>query len=306
MTVSAYTVPYYDPSVVFTQTLAAAILVDGDRGAELELRQVTITGVHNDSFDGSNLSSGVRFEGRTRYIGGVNQQQIMEGGRLEISDSRIRGTGFGVQTLWGNRLNVRVTDNTLDARIYALDFVDLGASKVSVMRNTIDAELDGVVVFLQNADLAPLSPSRFTIAQNHVRVNASGGAVELDPTGGYAGISVFDFAALSDPPAGYTFTSDIAILNNDIEIGVAPVKNGIDVSGDGDGDIRVTGNRIRGTPYDSGIFVDLSDGTVVRGNDLRGVEAGVGDVHLTSTTTNVVVVEPGDTVIDEGTNNEVR
>ena len=117
---------------------------------------------------------------------------------------------------------------------------------------------------------------------------------------------MFDFSAYSDPVEGETFKSDVAILNNDIIIANDPVKAGIDVSGDGKGHVRITGNRIWGAPYDSGILVDLSQGTVITGNDLRGVDPPNGDVHLTSTARNCRVIEPGDTVLDEGTDNLVN
>ena len=136
-----------------------------------------------------------------------------------------------------------IADNTIDARIYAVDFQDLGASKIAALCNTIDAELDGIAVF-QTPELAPRAPSEYLIAQNKVRVNQTGGAIELDETGGYGGISVFDFSAYSDPVEGETFKSDIAILNNDIIIANDPVKVGIDVSGDGKGHVRIIGNRI--------------------------------------------------------------
>ena len=129
---------------------------------------------------------------------------------------------FGIQVLDANHLDVfSIADNTIDARIYAVDFQDLGASKIAALRNTIDAELDGIAVF-QTPELAPRAPSEYLIAQNKVRVNQTGGAIELDETGGYGGISVFDFSAYSDPVEGETFKSDIAILNNDIIIANDP------------------------------------------------------------------------------------
>jgi hypothetical protein len=215
----------------------------------------------------------------------------------------IHRSGFGIQALNANRLEALVADNAIDARIYGISFQDLGRSKVSALRNLLEVELDGITVF-QTPDLAPTPGSEFFIAQNLVRVNQTGGA--LDETGGYGGISVFDFSAYSDPVVGETFKSDITIVNNDIIVADNPVKVGIDVSGDGKGDVRVIGNRIWGAPYDSGILVDLSRGTVIRGNDLRGVDPPNGDVHLTSTARDCRVNEPGDTVNDEGTGNLVN
>ena len=105
---------------------------------------------------------------------------------------------------------------------------------------------------------------------------------------------------------GETFKSDVTILNNDITISTNPVLNGIEVSGDGKGDVRVIGNRISGAPLNAGVSVDLSDGTFIRGNDLRGIDPPNGDVHLTATARNCRVTEPGDNVVDEGTDNQVN
>jgi hypothetical protein len=291
--------------LVFTQGLAAAILVDGDRNAELAMSWLTFIGVDNDTYDGSNLSSAARFEGRVRYSGGVNQTQVMQGGRLVVQDNRIQRSGFGIQALSVNHLEALVADNTMDTRIYPVVFQDLGASNVAALRNTIDAELSGINVF-QTPDGAPKKPSTFLIAENKVRVNETGGALALDPTGGYAGISVVDFSAFSDPVVGETFKSDITVVNNDIKIGQDPVMTAIDVSGDGKGVVRIIGNRISGAPYDSAIFVDLSRGTIIKGNALRGVNPPNGDVHLTATARNCRVIEPGDTILDEGTDNSVN
>jgi hypothetical protein len=44
-------------------------------------------------------------------------------------------------------------------------------------------------------------------------------------------------------------------------------------AGDGRSDVRIVGNRVRGAPYDTGIFVDASRGTFIAANDLSGVES---------------------------------
>jgi hypothetical protein len=303
MAVMPYEVPYPgEGGSTITQSLVSAILVDGDRDAELIMTLVTIVGADNDTYDGSNISSAVRFEGQVRYSGGVDQTRKLQRGRLVAHGNRIQRSGYGIQVLEANHVEGLVVDNTIDARIYAISFLDLGASKLAAIRNTIDAELDGVFVG-QIPGLAPKEPSEYLIAQNKVRVNATGGA--LDSTGGYGGVSVFDFAAYSDPVVPETIKSDITIWDNDITVADNPVKDGIDVSGDGSGKIRIIGNRIRGAPFDSGIFVDLSRGTFIAGNDLRAIDPPNRDVHLTSTTRDCRVIEPGDTILDDGAGNHV-
>ncbi|MDB6089141.1 MAG: hypothetical protein JWN85_1925 [Gammaproteobacteria bacterium] len=301
--VMQYEVPYY-PGLHYTTSLVAAILVDGDRDAELVMTHLTIAGADNDTFDGSTIASAARFEGQIRYSQGINRTRIMQKGRLVAFESHIRRSGYGIQALDSMNVDGVLAGNTMDVRVYAIALTDLGGSKFAAVRNTIDAELEGIVVD-QTPKLAPKVPSQYLIAQNTLRVNETGRAVELDSTGGYGGIGVYDFAAQSMPPAGETINSDVTIWDNDITIPENPVKDGIDVSGDGPGDITVIGNRIRGTPYDSKIFVDLSRGTIIADNDLSGINPPNSDVHLTSTTRDCRVIEPGDTVFDQGIHNLV-
>jgi hypothetical protein len=303
MRVMQYEVPYY-AGLSFTTSLVAAILVDGDRDAELVMTHLTITGADNDTYDGSNISSAARFEGEIRYSHGVNQTRILQRGRLVAFENHIHRSGFGIQALDAMHVDGVLAGNTMDVRIYAIALQDLSASKLAAVRNTIDAELEGIVV-TQTPELAPKVPSQYLIARNKLRVNETGRAVDLDPTGGYGGVGVYDFSAQSMPPVGETIRSDATIWDNDITIPENPVKDGIDVSGDGPGHITIVGNRIRGAPYDSGIFVDLSRGTIIADNDLRGINPPNSDVHLTSTTRDCRVIEPGDSVFDEGTNNRV-
>ena len=62
---------------------------------------------------------------------------------------------------------------------------------------------------------------------------------------------------------------------------------------------------MRGEPYDSGIRVALSRGTFVARNDLLGVDPPNSDVFLTDTTRDCRMIEPGDTVKNDGANNSV-
>ncbi len=301
MTVTQYEVPYRGyAGLFFTTSLVAAILVDGDRDAELEMTRLTIIGADNDTYDGSNIASAVRFEGQIRYNAGVNETRILQRGRLSAYDNRIQHSGYGIQAVDASHVDGVLAGNTMDVRIYGISMTDLGASKLAAVRNSIDAELEGIVVF-QTPELAPAAPSEYLIAHNRLRVNETGGAVDFDPTGGYGGVGVYDFSA----PVGETIRSDVTIWDNDVTVPENPVKDGIDVSGDGPGHITIVGNRIRGAPYDSGIFIDLSRGTIIADNDLRGIDPPNRDVHLTATTRDCRVFEPHDSVSDQGTNNRV-
>lgn len=302
MTVMPYEVPYPgNGGVVLTDTLVAAILVDGERHTELKISNVTIIGADNDSYDGSNVSSGVRFEGPIRYSGGVDQTRKMQRGRIYAFNNRMQRTGYGIQALFANQVEGLFNGNKMDVRIYGISIRDLGASKVTAVRNDIDAELSGFLIG-ESPEQAPATPSDYDIAWNRIRVNETGLAV--DPTGGYAGIGVVQFSTLAEVPVPETFISDVTLFANDITIPEHPVQAGVFVAGDGKSDVRIIGNRIRGAPYDTGIFVDASRGTLIAANDLRGVDPPNEDVHLTASTRQCKVVEPGDTVLDEGTGNQ--
>jgi len=168
--------------MIITEALAAPILLDGDRAAEAVIRNVTFIGVRNDTFDGSTIGSAARFEGQIRYVDGEERTRVMQRGTFVAVDNRVVRSGFGFQALNANRLGVLIAGNRIDSRIYATIFQDLGASKIATLRNDIDAELAGAFV-AQTPSLRPETPSTFVIAQNQIRVNETGGA--LDPAGGY-------------------------------------------------------------------------------------------------------------------------
>jgi hypothetical protein len=303
MRIMPYEVPYPGNSgSVITDTLVAAILVDGDRNAELSLTHVTVIGRDNDSYDGSNVSSAARFEGQIRYSGGVDRSRRMARGKLIAHDNNFQRTGYGIQSLDADHATEVLANNKMDVRIYGIVLQDLGASKSTVLANVIDAELSPVLV-AETPGQSPAVPSEYSVEWNRLRVNETG--LALDPTGGYAGIGVVQFSTQTETPLGETFKSNVTIFGNDIEIPANLVQAGIFIAGDGPSAVRVVGNRIHGSPYDTGIFVDGSRGTFIAGNDLRGIDAPNEDVHLTSTTRDCYVIERGDTVSNAGQNNHL-
>jgi hypothetical protein len=303
MTVMPYDFYLIGPyGVGITDSLLAAILVDGERSAELLMRKVTIIGSDNKSYYGSNLFNAVRFEGQLRFSAGSDLTRKLQHGRFVAYDNFVERTGNGFSVEDTNDIVGLAVSNEVDARVYALILTNLSGSKFGALRNTIRAELEGIFV-AQTPERPPQTQSDYLLAQNIINVNENNNA--LDPAGGYDGIGVFDFAAYETPPRRETFLANVTIWDNDITVADNIVLNGISVSGDGEGDIRVIGNRIYGAPIDAGIFVDLSRGTVVARNDLDAVAAGVADIHLTATTRECRVYEPNDTVLDEGTGNQV-
>jgi hypothetical protein len=113
-----YEVPYPgNGGTIITDTLVAAILVDGDQNAELVMSQVTVIGADNDSYDGSNVSSAVRFEGQIRYSAGVNQTRKLQRGRIVAFDNHLKRTGYGIQALDANQVQGLFVGNRMDVRI---------------------------------------------------------------------------------------------------------------------------------------------------------------------------------------------
>jgi hypothetical protein len=301
--------PHEDDGPGNTDSLVAAILVDGAHDAELRLTQVTITGVDKPNFNGSNLSSAVRFEGQQRSgADGETLTRRLKHGKFIAKYNHVEHAGFALSTKDADDVEGVTADNYVIARIYGISYQDVDGSKLSAVHNVVHADLEGVFVGQFTTSNAPRKPSSYVIMQNKTIVNESNGAIEVDPeTQGYGGIEVFDFATLLlDPPVGETITSEVTIFDNEVIIGAFPVQGGINVTGQKiKGNIRVIGNRVHGNPYDANIRVDYSRGTYVAANDLRDTSPTIADVHLMENARDCIVIEPGDTVRNQGKNNHV-
>jgi hypothetical protein len=285
-----------------TSALIAAILVEGEQDAELLMSKVSILAADKNNFWGSNVSMGVRFQGELRFSGSLDTPadltRKLQRGRFIAHDNRVirAGNGFWIEDT--NRTEGLAVGNDIDARIYGIITTNLGASRFQIVRNTIAAELDCVLI-AQTLERPPAQASSYVVAQNRMSVNETGLSIV-----GVAndGVAMFDFAV----EAGMTETmsANLDVFGNDITLGVDTFQ-GITVFSDGPGDVRVFGNRIRGAPTDAGIWVEFSRGTFVAANDLRAIDPPLGDVTLRETTRDCIVIEPGDTVQDEGANNRV-
>ena len=81
--VQSYDLPY---TAGVTNALVAAVQVDGDDKAELSMTNVSILGMENDSYFGSNVSTAVAFEGLVRTTtDGVDQTRKLQSGRVFIN-----------------------------------------------------------------------------------------------------------------------------------------------------------------------------------------------------------------------------
>lgn len=277
-----------------TDSLLAAIQVDGVRDAQFLLTHVSIIAADNESYSFSNVFGAVHFEGQLRFIDGIDQTRRLQRGRFVAHDNRILRSGRGLWVESADHIDALLTRNEMDVRIYGVYTQDLGASQVATVRNTIRAELDGVLV-AQDARPAQ-SPSDYFVAQNKISVNEDGRSAF---GGGNDGVAVYDYNLGSE-----SIQDDVTILGNDIKLGTN-VFEGIAVFSDGPGSVLVVGNRVRGEPLESGVWVELSRGTFVAANDLGAIDPPMADVHLLPTTRDCRVIEPGDSFRDEGANNHV-
>ena len=294
-----------DDGLGITDYLQAAIMVEGDRSAELSMNHVTIKAVDVDNYWGSNVSNAVRFVGTVRLEGTLtdftDETRKLQRGRFFASDNNIVRTGNGLWVQDANNTRVTIIDNDIDTRIYGVPLTDLGRSRILTAGNRIRSELDGVLVF-QTFGRPAEDPSDFIIALNRFVVNPGDRSIL-----GIANdaIATVDDLAFTEDPIGGTLLANVDIWGNDIRID-GNTDSGVEIFSDGPGRIRVFGNRVHGNPTnESGIYVDYSDGTVVAGNDLRALDPPFGDVALRANSSNCNVFEPGDTFTNLGTNNQV-
>jgi hypothetical protein len=299
MTVTPY--DYYlvqgDDGRNISNSLVAAVLVEGDRSAELVASSLRVIGSDIDNYPGNNLSTAIRLQGQQRFSGTVDHHtdhtRKLAQGKLTAHDIQIVKAANGLWLEDANHLDSLVYNNQLHATFYGLIYVNLGSSRAQALRNQVLAGSDGIIIY-QTLDRPPEDPSRYVIALNRIR--AEGQAFD--------GIAMVDDAALEEGLTG-TIQADVDIWGNDIQLLGEEVTDGIEIFADGPGDVRVVGNRIRGAPTDSGIWVENSEGTFVGGNDLSAIDPSEGDVSLRATSFHCRVIQPGDTVRNLGVDNHV-
>jgi hypothetical protein len=281
--------------------LLAAIMVDGtDHGARLHLFDVTVVASANaDPVYGSNVLNCVRFEGQLRNINGSDQTRKLRGGSLTAFRNDLRGCGLGIAVRDADNIDVTAVYNTLDVRSIGLWSTDLGKSRVSYVANSVASESTGIAV--TRAFRPPARPSRYLIADNEVKMNENGTAIDGV---GFDGIAVQDYTA-AGPDAAPEMEDDIEIFANNIQLGRL-VYDGVFIQGSASGNTRVRNNRVRGPALDAGIVVEQSVGTRISRNRLDGLQPDVADIHLYYGAREVRVVQPGANVLDEGIDNIVE
>jgi hypothetical protein len=295
MTVQPYSL-FYSENV--TNALMAAVSVDGDGRAALRMTQTSFKGADNDSYFGNNLSFAAILEGQIRVTDEADLTRRLRHGRFWIYNNRVQRAGNAFMVRVGDGVDAFIASNLVDTRVYGLYTEDLGASNFTAVHNNISADSDGIAIG-QTPFQAPAVPSDYVIAQNKINVNVEGDAFYLPANDG---VAMFDASGASE-----TIDADVAIFGNDIQMGPDTFQGITIISASGDGDVRVVGNRLRGNePLDAGVWVELSRGALVAGNEMSEIHPRLGDVALLDTTRDCRVFEPGDTYTDEGVNNIVN
>ncbi len=288
----------YDVGLPVVDALLAAVMVDGTEEANLTVARLEINAREKPpetSGFGSTLLNAVRFEGQIRLTdpddsGGLTTP--LGRGTFVAHDVSIRRTGLGFALRDALDVDARIVDNDVqDVRLMGIFLADLGDSDVRVARNFVSSEWYGV--WILRGFRPPADPSSFEIERNEIRINEPGAAGFIGPG---SGVLFDDFT----PDGGI---DDASVRHNDFKLGV-PSFEAVFVLGDRGG-VRVAKNEISGIA-DAGISVFSSQGTRTRHNDFSNLEPAIADVWLFSDTSECRVIEPGATVLDEGTDNEVE
>lgn len=279
-------------------SLLAAIFVSSSGEADLRMSNVKIVASDkNERYFGSNIFTGVRFEGQIRFSGDADVTRKLKRGRLIAHDNTLLRTGDGFSLEDAENTRALVYRNEFDSRVYSIIFTNLSASNVAAYRNIIRTEIEGIFV-AQTPERPPAKRSNYLLSQNIINVNEDD--TSIDPSGaGYDGIGVFDFRFEPE-----TILANVIIWDNDVTVRDGEVLAAFSIYGDGPGSMQVFGNRVYGVPSDAGVFVDLSRGTRVFHNDL-GELGDVPGVWLGADTRDCRVIEPNDVVRDEGQGNHV-
>jgi hypothetical protein len=279
-------------------SLVAAIFVASAGQAELQMSNVKIiANDKNERYFGSNIFTGVRFEGEIRFSGDADVTRKLKRGRLVAHDNTLLRTGDGFSVEDAENTTALVYRNEFDSRVYSIIFTNLSASNAAAYRNIIRTEIEGIFV-AQTPERPPAKRSNYLLSQNIINVNEDD--TSIDPDGvGYDGIGVFDFA-----PAPETILANVTIWDNDVTVRDGEVLAGFSIYGDGRGSMQIFGNRLYGIPSDAGVYVDASRGTAVFRNDL-GALGDIPGVWLAADSRDCRVIEPNDIVRDEGQGNHV-
>jgi hypothetical protein len=285
----------YDAAGPIKDALLSAIMVDGTETARLVVSRLEIIATERPpetSRFGSALLNAIRFEGQIRLVNGIEIVTPLAGGEFVAHDTSIRGVGLGFALRDLRNVNAEIVDNAVqNARLLGVFLTDMGNSDALVADNRISSELTGVQIL--RGVRPPEDPSTFRVARNAFKINELGTSL-FGPGDGLVFVDI-------TPDGGI---DRAFVRNNDITLGVEAFE-GIFVLGDRGG-VHITGNQISGPALDAGITIVDSRGTHTRQNDFSDLEPGKADVWLQSTTSDCRVVEPDGTVLDEGSNNEVK
>jgi len=214
-------------------------------------------------------------------------------GSFELRDSVILGVLNGAPIGEMARAKVRVERNRFRSTV-AVDLIDADRSQVAIASNRWEVSYSGVQV-RQNLDGSPSRASGILVEDN------AGSLAPFAPGIGY-GIFFQDPFDPSRDPGGSVLWATRNRLT--FGAGAGPAASGITARGSSR--LKLAGNRLSGEAG-TGLDVDATNGCLVLGNSLGGLETSGGpDVHLGSDTSDcVAIVGRSDRVQDDGVGNRV-
>ena len=281
--------------VDLTFELRGALLLTGRDPVDFEVSRVRVRAARDLASDLETTAfHGVEFGGLLHNPADPGGFPVFPArGRLQVTDSVFAGVLIGTPLTEVAAANLLVARNRYRAAI-AVEVIDADRSEVSIASNRWNVSVRGVQV-RQNLDGNPSLGSGLSVDDNQ-------GSLAPYALGVGDGISFEDFAAVSTEPGGSVLwaTRNRLTLGN----GTGPAVSGITARGSAQ--LRLTGNSLSGAAS-TGLEVDVTNGCLVRGNSVRGLETEGGpDLHLGSNTSDcVAIVGRQDLVQDDGSGNRV-
>jgi hypothetical protein len=192
--------------------------------------------------------------------------------------------------------NIRVTNNRYENMLDAIEIWDVDRSRVLIANNHVDVFVGPAVWLSQNSLLElgfpKVDESAYDIINNTITV----------ADGGQKGISYIDDNVSRD-----TSPTALKINSNNVQMGNVPVADStaIEVK-QTEKSAAIILNKISGSAS-VGVDVDHTRGCFVSHNDFSHFDEEKADIRLGEDTSRctVLVSNPSDKVVDDGTNNQI-
>jgi hypothetical protein len=275
--------------------LRGALLLTGRDPVDFDVSGVRVVAEPDPASElGTTAFHGIEFGGLLDDAAGEEPFPVFPArGSFEMTDSVILGVLNGAPVGEITQANVRVAHNRFRSTV-AVDLIDVDRSRVAIVSNRWRVSYSGVQV-RQNLDGSPSRASGILVDDNQ------GSLTPFAPGLGH-GIFFQDPFDPSRDPGG----SVLWATRNRLKLGNATDAAASGITVKGAARPKLAANRLSGQAG-TGLDVDATNGCLVLGNSLEGLETTPGpDVHLGSETSDcVAIVGKRDRVQDDGVDNRV-